>query len=335
MPTKERLRTLAVVGCKLAFSAVLLWIVLRHADLRGVLGRLEEADWHWAVLGMACGPLALLLSALRWQVLSQGLLTRGAAVRYAWIGLFYGSVLPGAVSGDIAKGIALAAKRPSARDRRLAVSILFDRALGLWTLLFLFLGAAAVLWVVHPEVAARLHRLIALTCIVLPASLTFGASLLHPAGIRFGRRAASALPGWRLREEAERALDCVEAYAAEPGIIAAAVALSLAAHAVNILGYWLGLRALAVPAGGLFPALLYPLLCLLLAAPVSISGIGVRDVFFFGLFRVFGFTPAAGVAFSWLVFAWSIPVIAAGGLLQIWETLRAPVERRVAEAGNI
>jgi len=51
--------------------------------------RLRTADVQWLAAALAIGPLLVLLSAERWQRLSLGLLTRGEAMRYTWIGLFF------------------------------------------------------------------------------------------------------------------------------------------------------------------------------------------------------------------------------------------------------
>jgi hypothetical protein len=82
------------------------------------------------------------------------------------------------------------------------------------------------------------------------------------------------------------------------------------------------MRSLGIPANLWFALAFYPLLSVLLALPVSISGVGVRDVFAAGMFTAFGLNAASGVAFSWLLLALSIPNAFVGGVIQLTEVFR-------------
>ena len=317
-PTRARLLFVA----KLAFSALLLWIVCRRLDTHGIAARLRVANWHWLVLGLSASPIVIALAARRWQVLSQGLLSFGDAFRYSWIGLFFGSIIPGMVSGDVAKGVALAAKSAHARDERLPVSIFFDKLIGLWVLLVLFCIVALMLLAEYPQTIAGLHGLIVVGFAATFIGLAAGAGIMHSKGSRVARRLIPSVPGARLRTFAERVLADVGHYAAQPRLVGEALLLSVAIHGINSLAFWLALRSLAIPASLFFAAVMYPMLSLLLAAPISISGIGVRDIFLFALFRTFGLNPDSGVAFSWLLLGLGLLPASVGGLIQLWEIFR-------------
>jgi uncharacterized protein (TIRG00374 family) len=320
MASSHRARLL--FAAKLIFSALLLWLVLTKLNFQDVAVRLRAADPRWLVLVVLSSPVLMALSARRWQVLSQGLLTFGPAFRYTWIGFFFGSIMPGMVSGDIAKGFSLAAKSSEARDERLPISILFDKLVGLWVLLALFCCVVAILVATHSEALSGLRHVITLGVIGTLFGLIAGVGILHPAGFEFARRLVSALPLPGLASAGNRLLDAIEVYSSQPWRVIQALLLSLAIHGLNCLCFWFVLRSLAVPAGLAFAAVLYPMLSLLLAVPVSVSGIGVRDVFVFTLFKTFGLNSAAGVAFSWLLLGLSFPTIAIGGLIQLWEVFR-------------
>jgi glycosyltransferase 2 family protein len=307
---------------KLTFSALLLWLVLTKVDFHGIFTRLRTANFRWLLWAVAAGPVVIALSARRWQVLSQGLLSFNQAFRYTWIGLFFGSVMPGMVSGDLAKGLALAAKSAHTRDERLPVSILFDKLIGLWALLVMFCVVALTLLATRPELMAGIHRLVLAGIAVTFAGLAAGVGILHPLGAGFVRRAVKRLPYPRLHTFAHRLLDAVAQYASRPALIGQALLLSLIIHVINSLVFWFLLQSLAVPASLWFAAAIYPLLSLLLAVPISISGIGVRDVFLVTFFRAFGLNAESGAAFSWLLLGLSVPSVAVGALIQLWEVFR-------------
>lgn len=123
---------------KLTVSVLLLWFVLSRINPGDITVRLRSADVHWLVPPFALGPLVIVLYAWRWRVPSLGLIKFGDAVSYTWIGLFFGSILPGIVGGDVAKGLSLAAKNPLTRDPRLPISIFVDKLVGFWVLILLF-----------------------------------------------------------------------------------------------------------------------------------------------------------------------------------------------------
>jgi uncharacterized membrane protein YbhN (UPF0104 family) len=132
------------------------------------------------------------------------------------------------------------------------------------------------------------------------------------------------VPFERVRGLLHRLVAAIELYSLKRGLVMRAVLLSVAVHGANSLCYWAILKSLSIPAGLAFAAMVYPMMSLVLAVPISVSGIGVRDVFIFTLFKVHGLNPESGIAFSWLLLGLSIPTIAAGALIQLWETFHRP-----------
>jgi hypothetical protein len=121
---------------------------------------------------------------------------------------------------------------------------------------------------------------------------------------------------------AGRLLAAIGSFAGQGPILLKAAAISALIHGLNALGFWLTMHALAIPATPWFAAVFYALLSVLLALPISISGVGVRDVLAAGMFGAFSLNPEAGVAFSWLQLGLSLPVALIGGLIQVREVVR-------------
>ena len=76
--------------------------------------------------------------AMRWWVLARPVVSWPDALGFTWIGSFYSLILPGAVSGDVAKGSLLALKSTGARQAALPASILTDRLVGFAVMLSFF-----------------------------------------------------------------------------------------------------------------------------------------------------------------------------------------------------
>jgi hypothetical protein len=101
---------------KLCVSALLLWFVLTRISVADITSRLRTADVNCLIPAFGLAPVVIALSAWRWRLLSLGLIKFNDALSYTWIGLFFGSILPGVIGGDVAKGVSLAAKNPGALE---------------------------------------------------------------------------------------------------------------------------------------------------------------------------------------------------------------------------
>lgn len=138
---KPRLRALA----RLALAALLLGLLLWWVDPRQLWQLLRTAEPAWLVLGVASAVAANAASALRWWALARWL---GAGVRAGWaLGVYFRGVainalLPGAVvGGDLYRAHALGRRGVPLLEA--GVSVLFDRASGLWLLVVIGALAAA------------------------------------------------------------------------------------------------------------------------------------------------------------------------------------------------
>ena len=322
--TRKQLLLLIV---KIGVSAVLLWLVLTRVDIAGIAVRLHAADARWLGPVLLLGILGVPLSAWRWQLLSCGLLSFGEALRYTWIGIFFGSIMPGVVGGDLAKGVSLAAKKAKARDSRLPMSIVIDKLVGFWVLMLGFSVVALVLLTVQPHLLMNMRSILWTTCGATAAGLVAATPICHPRGATWFASIAAKLPTVGLRSAANRVLAAFGAYRSQGGVLLQAALLSVVIHALNAVSFWLVMRSLAIPASLFFAAIFYPLLTCLLALPVSVSGVGVRDVFAASMFAAFSLDPESGVAFSWLLLGLGVPNILIGGGLQLWEIFhRRPVD---------
>jgi hypothetical protein len=161
-----------------------------------------------------------------------------------------------------------------------------------------------------------------LTGFVTLAGLLGGAALCSRRGQRFFHRLAAILPFAPVRALATRLVEAVGSYVGRGPLLLKAALIGALIHGLNALSFWLTMHALAIPATPWFAAVFYALLSVLLALPISISGVGVRDVLAAGMFTSFGLNPESGVAFSWLQLGLGLPVALIGGLIQLREVFR-------------
>ena len=114
-------------------------------DRHVVQGQPIHAGFLAAALGLYI--CAILITLMRWYLLVRALdlpLKLRDAFRYGFIGVFFNTFLPGAVGGDIIKAAALA--RTQNRRTAAVASVIMDRIIALWALVWFVALLGGVFW---------------------------------------------------------------------------------------------------------------------------------------------------------------------------------------------
>ncbi|MFQ5698643.1 MAG: YbhN family protein [Myxococcota bacterium] len=315
------------LALRLAIALALLGYLAESGAIewRSLLRLLDE--WPRTVAALALFGACSIVTALRLPLLLRPMgfhLAPPAAVRLAFIGMFFNLCLPGGAGGDAVK-IYYSIEGHRGTRAELATIVMLDRAVGLlamlaWPLLALpaFPGLLA-----H---SPMLHVLISLSGV---ATLGGGAALalvtLTPtAAWTRVSRAIARLPLGRL---VERILEQVRSYRAHAGRLAGALGVSLLAHTLAV-GVMLLLADIVVP-GGVRPemALLVPIGFVANTLPLTPGGLGVGEVAFGRLFEGVGLTGGVEVMLAWRVM---LIAAAALGLTFYLDGRRRFVERTIS-----
>lgn len=291
-------------------SGFLLRLLVTAALLAGVLALLPREEiavairrvppglWVLTAVGFLAGHT---VAALKWSLLLAACGVRpgaGTVLRAHGAGLFANLFLPSLVGGDLVRaGLAARAARGL---EPVAVATLADRALDTAALLALIAAAAPF---VGP---ARTQGLGALPVVLAAGllALAVGAVVLR-ALLRRPERLPAAL-----QQPARRVAEAFAALARQPARSAGAGLLALGVQAAFVL---LNLRlgqAIGLPLSPAAWFFVWPLAKIAAMVPVSLGGIGVREVAFAALVAPFavGASLAVGQALVW------DSVLLAGGL---------------------
>jgi glycosyltransferase 2 family protein len=268
-----------------AGSALLLGVLAWRLDWRQLGAAFAGLDVRLWLAAVGVYVLAQGASSLRWQLLARPAGFGGPWRRYLafyFVGMFFNLLLPTSVGGDVVRAWYLCGGVPGRRLPALT-TVLADRAFGLGVLVLLACAAALCCPV---PLAPWLCRAVA----GLGAGLVLGLAALRLAG---------RLPGTPARRLAELA----RPYRGRPGLWLAATALSLAVQLANVVLVWLiGLGlGLEVPPG--YYAVAVPLVTLLTLLPVSVNGLGLRELGMVTLLAPAGVPAAQAVTLSLLQFA--------------------------------
>jgi uncharacterized membrane protein YbhN (UPF0104 family) len=292
---------------KLAISVVLITIVLRAFDVRGVVAHFAKVDALTLVLAVAIALSIALLHTLRWLVVinaNGSKLGLKTALQVVLIGHFFNQALPSSVGGDAVR--VWCAYRAGLTFGVAANTVIIDRAVTMFSLLLLSAAGLPWLFDIVTDPVARW----ALSTVICAGVAGFGAFLAL-------RRLPQGVTRWR----AVRALLAVSALArnvmfnaryALPAILLSV--LSLVGFAVIV--YCLA-RAMQLDVTLLDCILLVPPVILVTVVPISIAGWGVREgamVVAFGFINV----PASAAFAVSVLFGLTLAAASLPGSLIWW-----------------
>jgi glycosyltransferase 2 family protein len=291
-------------------AAGLAWIATRVDldDAGRALGRIPAATFALAAALIAAN---VVVAALRWRVLLHAYgASRVPALRRLtylyFVAFFYNNYLPGAVAGDVGRGVVTRDAFDGEGAAGALAVVLVERALGLFGL-FALLGLGL----------ATAGRALDTGALAAWTAVGCAGSCALVAAIPLARRLAPRLPGPLGRAAARLpALRDGRAFAL-------ALALSVATQALVVLAGWILLAALA-DLGLLASLLIVPLAAATTFLPITVGGAGAREAVYVALCgRLFGMPEADALAASLGLWLAHLVVGAAGGALQLASRRRA------------
>jgi len=274
---------------KIAITLGIIVFLFSRVDLAVMAQHLARANPWFLVFALALYFLAVMLGALKWQIVVRAQAMDASLARllvYSLVGLFFGNLLPSNVGGDVVRAYGLA--RATGRTEAAAISVLVDRLMGLVA----WLGAAAVMAVLATATLARGNEIeqIEVATAIVAALFIFASALM------FSRRLSQPLLRFfefgllrRLRPIAHRIYDALQIYRHSYRALASNLVLSVAIVCVTTFVWYAVALALGLNVSIFYFFLFNPLLVFVLLIPISFNGLGPKEataVFFFGLIGV-------------------------------------------------
>ncbi|WP_438042787.1 lysylphosphatidylglycerol synthase transmembrane domain-containing protein [Sorangium sp. So ce128] len=321
--SKDSRRRLLRLGIQLVGPLLLVLVFLRMRDSRVALDALLAADVTPLLLALAVNLGVLWFKVLRWDVLlaARGLrLPRARAWTSFLATVYVGLMTPGRV-GDVLRVQYLRHDIEMPYSEGMALVVL-DRLFDLYVLLaFVAVGIARFSSVIAGDLAKITWLGVGLVALG-PLVLFYRPLARRAVGAVYRR-----LPGDFSSEGFERFLAALRAQRAHH--VGLALLLSLSALLLNFLqGYWLA-GALGAPIGFFDICCLLAVASLLGLLPISVSGIGVRELFFSLVFPVLGYASEKGVVFGLGVFLVIYVAVAVLGVLS-WHLAPPPMGEPLA-----
>jgi uncharacterized membrane protein YbhN (UPF0104 family) len=301
----------------------LLWLLLRvsvtlgafaflfmRTDIGTAAAALGAMPWQAPVIVCLSGYFAIGLGALRWRLL---MVTCGATAppglahlyRLTLVGLFYNTVLPGAVGGDVVRGLATA-ESFAGRGATSALAV---------TLLERMSGLAGLVTVA--SVAFFLNPLAGVDGLRFWGAIGLAGALLGTAGIAFGNQLARFLPG-RLATLAAKLPDV-----RHPFGFALALVLSFGTQLTIIYAGHTLVAALEPIVRFADSAVVMPVVTVASYFPLTVAGAGAREAALVAVYRLVGVDEAKALAAALAFLSCQLFVAASGGALHLLKPLKS------------
>jgi glycosyltransferase 2 family protein len=287
---------------------LIVYMVRSGAIQLRLLSNLVSA-WPLSLAGLVIIFIDIALMALRlsWLLSPRGLrLSFVSSLKLILVSSFFATFLPGTTGGDVAK-LFYAAKDNKGRRTEIVTVVIFDRVIGLFSVLMLPLLFAPLF--------SQLIRAVPALRYLLVASAVFGLFLLGgllvclfaPAVVnRVLARGFRFLPWENLTQ---RTVKTIAEYRRNPGALGAALGLSLAANLSLI-----AVTAVAILI--LHPASMTTKMCIVVplgdvanSLPLTPGGLGVGEAAYNALFRLAGLEGGADALLCWRIWRAAVGLI--------------------------
>jgi hypothetical protein len=289
---------------KVVITGALLAWVLSRADLAAVGAQLRGAHPRWVLLALLLCAGNIFVGTFRWRLVLRALGIRfpaGRAMQLCWSAQFFNTFLPSGVVGDALRGAWTA--RGSDPVRAVA-SVVLDRVCACIALA-IAVGIGLTLPVAR-TLPGRPGLLIAAAIlgVVASALLAFPYALARVAARTLGPRLERLLGG-----------QLAGPVAAGPRLVAVALALVTQALLIATVVALAHGATVTLPLAATIAVV--PAVMATAYVPISISGIGLREVALVALLRQVGVPAGGALAISVLlvVVTWSVSLM--GGLVYL------------------
>jgi uncharacterized protein (TIRG00374 family) len=307
---KKALLTLLQV----AVTVGLLWWVFHDPDKRAQMAEaLRQGNWNWLWIGVGIFFGCTILATVRWKIL---LNVQGIDMGWVrtWqlfmIGMFFNLFMLGSTGGDVVK---MFLTMREARDNKAAalLSVFMDRVIGMMALILISLGFLYFRYDLlshSPASSALLTTLLWLlaAAVVVTVGMFVGSAL---GWVHY-------LPQWiPLRGRIVEVSAACHLYAKGWRQTIWAFLVSFPLFAMFFITFYCAARAFTDVLGLVDVFSVLPIVAVITAIPISVSGIGLRESLFVSLLAPFGVGAAVATLISVTGFLINTVGSLAGGLV--------------------
>jgi glycosyltransferase 2 family protein len=312
---------LVFVG-KAVLSITLVYWIIARANLSEVFDSLGSAKLSWLVLAGSMPAIGILLTVVRWGTLLRAQNARiptTTLYQSYMVASFFGQFLPSTIGGDAVRAYdswKLGASKSAAFS-----AILVDRFVGLTVLVCL--GMVAVCF--PSDLTRHIPAIYSIVVIAAIGILLCLWLFFAPSKqlVLVAEKTSRWLPD-RVRSILGSIFEALTIYRRHAGALSQSLFLSILLQLNVVTFYFFIGRSIGIEISYGFYYLIVPIAVLVMLAPISLNGIGVREGVFVFLLGKFAIDDAHAVAFAWIEYGIVVFYGMLGGLVYAFR--KAPVQ---------
>ncbi|MDR0533386.1 MAG: flippase-like domain-containing protein [Verrucomicrobiales bacterium] len=277
-------------------AAVLLFVYISNRDGWPEFRRnLEHSQFVWLLAAFASYAITNLLGVWRWYILLKNCgayMPLSKTFRLVMIGLFTNNFLPGAMSGDVIKGIYATREKPDMKPT-VIMSIVMERLLGFGAM---FIVSTALILNRYEKLCAT-----PLTNISVHIYLALFAVGMIVLALTKWTNIARIFPFWKklpFQNWLSEAGQAYQVFIKHPACFWGGMFLSAFAHLFLILTFYFISLALTMNLDFFDLAAVLPFIAILTIIPATINGFGIREVAFQQFLLFVGMTKTSSATLS-------------------------------------
>ncbi len=301
-------------------AAILLFLFTEHRFTSAILPKLGllADNWRWTVVGIISAGVSAWLTAIRWWLLLKPQIpgvSCASVIRETFVSLFFNITSLGVAGGDAYKIIALGRRHPN-HKLPVAMTVMLDHIVGFFAVAVLFLACASLSAARWSGFGGKAQSVLGgFTWLLAGATLFLLLNIILCAP-RMRAWGEPRLPWLLKRPHVQRMADSFDGLRRHWRHTLLATVVSAVMTLLFFFSFYCGVRAVGGEAPVLDVMIAMPIVDMVAALPISVSGLGVREKTFETLLTAFSSIPEA-TAISASLAGWLFSLVwgLAGGLL--------------------
>ncbi|MDR0841805.1 MAG: flippase-like domain-containing protein [Acidobacteriota bacterium] len=307
------MKSALITIAKLLVTGLFFYYIFSKIDIRQFVGTLHRSDLGLLVLALLVLGLGHFICVFRWRMLMRPLMPAPSIANLFGIyciGMFFNLTFPTIIGGDVVK--VYYAGKPTKAWAESFASTFLDRDIGMFAMMII---ACCALWIYPVSIPG-----------VPVAAILWGVFALFVLGNiavftpKFYRLVASTLRRLRLTGIAAKIDNISKAFQVigrHPGALWWALGISFVNQLLCIATTWITALGLGVHISPLYYLIFVPVITLISMIPVSLNGMGLRELSFMSLFGAIGVPREACIALGLLASLMIILSSLPGGIVYI------------------
>jgi len=288
---------------KISFSEI--WCILQNSRL------------DYLILAFSFIIMGVFISSLKWKLL---LSTKSIKARYIelvrfyFIGMFFNSVMPSTIGGDMIRGYE--SSKEYGNKSKVFSSIFMERFTGLIALIsFAIVG-------LFLEISKFCRTgVILILFILIGATIGIAILIYDKKNIKFFKclylPILNLFERFDLKDKSEEFYDAVNDYKNHRSVISTSLLLSFIFQFISISYTYIMALSLNININFTYFFIFVPIITCITMIPVSIGGLGIREVSYVYLFTKVGMTISEAFTISIMRFFLALVVSLIGGLIYL------------------